>query len=80
MNKNKKTNQKRKAPLTKIINGKRVPLCDWQGECTNKAFKEVYPSLLKGKNKKEGWSYLCRKHFQQEQKRLKGKLPYCGVD
>jgi len=48
--------------------------------CTNKAYKEVYPFLLKGKHKNRGWSYLCRKHFEQEKKRFKGKLPYCEVN
>jgi len=31
----------------KILNGKRVPLCDYHGKCRNKAYKEVYPFLLK---------------------------------
>ncbi len=69
--------KKRIAPLFRIVNGKKTPICDYKGICTNKAYKEVYPSFL-GKNK--GWSYLCRKHFKQEQKRFKYKLPYCGVD
>ena len=72
--------KKRIAPLTKIINGKRVPLCDYEGTCTNKAYREVYPLLLKGKKRKEGWSYLCRKHFEQEKKKFKGNLPYCSLD
>ena len=54
--------------------------CDFAGICKNKAYKEVYPLLMKGKNKKRGWSYLCRRHFTDEKKRLKGKLPYCSVD
>lgn len=54
--------------------------CDFQGTCKNKAYREVYPSMLKGNSKKEGWSYLCRKHYTQEQKRFKGKLPSCNVD
>lgn len=70
---------KRIAPMTKLLNGKRVKVCDYHGACTNKAYREVYPMLMKGK-KGEGWSYLCRKHFEQEKKRLKGKLPYGPVD
>ena len=72
--------EKRKTPLTKILNEKRVKLCDYHGECLNKAYKEVYPSLLREKHKDSGWSYLCRKHLKQELKRFKGKLVYCGVD
>ena len=58
--------------------------CDFEGNCKNKAYREVYPMALKGKKYEDsGWSYLCRKHFESEQKRFKkmGKiLPYCGVD
>ena len=50
--------------------------CDYKGICKNKPYKEVYPFLLGHEN--EGWSYLCRKHFTQVQKRFKGKLPYCA--
>ena len=64
----------------KIINKKKVPLCDYEGTCKNKAYREVYPMLLRGKHKKRGWSYLCRKHFKQEQKKFKGKLACCSVD
>ena len=60
-------------------NGRKFPLCDFRGECNNKAYREVYPSLLGGKQKNKGWSYLCRKHFKEEQKRLKGKLPNCSI-
>ena len=56
------------------------PHCDYEGRCKNKAYREVYPSMLRGKHKNKGWSYLCRKHFYQEQKRYKWKLPACGVD
>ena len=49
--------------------------CDFQGGCENKAYAEVYPSLIKLKCKDAGWSYLCRKHYYSEQKRLKNKLP-----
>lgn len=71
--------KKRIAPLYKIINHKRVPLCDYEGKCTNKAYKEVYRSLLGGKYKNGGWNYLCKKHFEQEQKSFKGKLPHSSV-
>ncbi len=59
---------------------KKEPTCNFHGTCKNKAYKEVYPMLLGGKHKDRGWSYLCRKHFSQEQKRFKGKLPYSSVD
>ena len=45
--------------------------CDFRGKCKNKAFREVYPSLLGGKFKNEGWNYLCRRHFYEEQKKFK---------
>lgn len=61
----------------KIVLKKRRPLCDYEGNCKNLAYKEVYPSLIN--KSKEGWSYLCKKHFKQEQKRLKNKLPYCSI-
>jgi len=64
----------------KILNKKKVPLCDYEGNCKNKAYREVYPSLMKGKNKHKGWSYLCKKHFKQEQKKFKEKLPNCDID
>ena len=63
----------------KIVNGKRRPLCDYEGKCKNLAYKEVYPNLGK-ENEEHYWCYLCRKHFSQERKRLKGKLVYCAVD
>ena len=72
--------EKRSTPLFKIIKKKRVPLCDYEGKCANSAYKEVYPSLLGGKHKNRGWSYLCKKHFEQEKKRFKGKLSYCTID
>ena len=56
-----------------LKNGKSWPCCDFKGKCTNKAYVEVYPFILK--NSKKGWSYLCRKHYYLEQKRLKWKLP-----
>lgn len=61
----------------KMLDGKKVPLCDYKGKCRNKAYAEVYPFLLKRKTKNDGWSYLCKKHFMQEQKRFKNKMPYC---
>ena len=51
----------------KIVLKKRRPLCDYEGNCKNLAYKEVYPSLIN--KSKKGWSYLCKKHFKQEQKR-----------
>ena len=59
----------------KKLNGKRVALCDYHGACRNKAHREVYPSILGGKYKDSCWNYLCEKHFDQEQKKFKGKLP-----
>lgn len=61
----------------KIIHGKKRSLCDYHSNCKNLAYKEVYPSLIN--KRKKGWSYLCKKHFKQEQKRLKNKLPYCSI-
>jgi hypothetical protein len=59
---------------------KRIEHCDYHGACKNKAYKEVYPMLLGKKHRNRGWNYLCRKHFIQEQKRYKNKLPYASVD
>jgi len=61
--------------------GKIMEICDFEGKCKNKAFREVYPMLFKGKYKNRGWSYLCKKHFYEEQKRFNkmGKeLPWSG--
>ena len=55
---------------------KGFPCCDFKGTCTNFAYAEVYPCAMKN-NKKNGWSYLCRKHYFGEQKRLRWKLPAC---
>jgi len=63
----------------KIVNHKRRHLCDYSGTCKNFAFKEVYPGMLGGKHKDRGWGYLCRKHFEQEKKHYKGKLPHCSI-
>lgn len=66
--------------LKVLKNRKEFPCCDWQGSCENKAYAEVYPINLKGKHK-NSWSYLCKKHYYLEQKRLKWKLPAClGVE
>ena len=54
--------------------------CDYHGTCKNKVFREVYPRLLGGKYKNKGWSYLCKKHYYQEQKRFKNKLPNCSIE
>ncbi|MEK6927058.1 MAG: hypothetical protein AABX11_01360 [Nanoarchaeota archaeon] len=64
----------------KIKNHKRKPLCDYHGECRNLAYCEVYPSLTDKKLKDKGWSYLCRRHFNQERKRYKNKLVYCSIN
>lgn len=48
-----------------------LPKCDFQGKCKNKAFREVYPKL--SQISKNGWSYLCKKHFYKEQRGLKNK-------
>ena len=52
------------------------PCCDFNGNCTNVAYAEVYPFIMK-KSRKKGWSYLCRKHYYEEQKRLCWRLPAC---
>lgn len=57
----------------KISNNKKFPCCDFKGKCTNFAYAEVYPMLMK--KGKKGWSYLCKKHYLQEERRLKWKLP-----
>ena len=45
----------------KLKNGKKFPVCDYEGKCENKAYAEVYPFMMRKKRK--GWSYLCRKHY-----------------
>lgn len=68
---------KRISLLYGVVNGKRVPVCDYHGTCTNKAHKEFYPGFV---NKKySGWSYLCTKDSEQEKKRFKRKLLYCKI-
>jgi len=57
----------------------KYPICDYECKCKNKAYREVYPSLMSKKHKGCGWSYLCKKHFYQEEKRLKNKLPWSTV-
>ena len=64
----------------KKLNGKKVALCDYHGTCNNKAYREVYPSFLKGKYKNKGWNYLCKKHFEQELKKFEGNLPNCVAE
>ena len=59
-----------------LKNGKEFPCCDFKGKCTNIAYAEVYPCAIRN-SKKKGWSYLCRKHYLEEQKRLKWKFPAC---
>jgi len=55
--------------------------CDYGGNCKCKAYAEVYPALMAFASKKDknfadaGWSYLCKKHYAQEQKRYGSKLP-----
>ena len=65
----------------KLFRGKQVPLCDYHGACENKAYAEIYPSLMEVEQKKErrklGWSYRCRTHFRHENKKFGGDLPYC---
>jgi hypothetical protein len=58
----------------KIIKNKTFPCCDFKGKCTNIAYAEVFPFIM---GKKKGWSYLCKKHYYEEQKRKKWKLPAC---
>ncbi len=49
--------------------------CDYKG-CTDEPFKEVYHI-----GKDSGWSYLCRKHFKQEEKYIKKYGGFwCGAD
>ena len=61
----------------KIVKNKReFPLCDFEGKCPNFAYAEVYPIAMKNR-KKKGWSYLCKKHYLEEQRRLNWKLPAC---
>lgn len=54
--------------------GKEFPCCDFKGKCTNIAYAEVYPMAMKN-SKKKGWSYLCKRHYLEEQKRLDWKIP-----
>ncbi len=74
--------KKKNAKVNSIIrlkilkNKKEFPCCDFKGECTNIAYAEVYPPVMKN-SKKKGWSYLCKKHYFEEQKRLNWKLPAC---
>jgi len=70
-------NHRKNEPILrmKILKDKtEFPCCDFRGVCTNKAYAEVFPGALK---KNKGWSYLCKKHYYQEERRLKWKLPAC---
>jgi hypothetical protein len=49
--------------------------CDYDKKCKNKAYAEVYPMMLGKEHKQRGWSYLCRKHYTQEERYYKWKLP-----
>lgn len=71
-------NNKRSSTIKfKVLrNGKEFPCCDFHGECTNIAYAEVFPFLAKN-GKRKGWSYLCRRHYLEEQKRFKWKFPAC---
>ena len=72
-----KNNQANSIIRLKILKSKKeFPCCDFKGKCTNIAYAEVYPCAIKN-SKNKGWSYLCRKHYFEEQKRLKWKLPAC---
>ncbi len=62
------------------MNTKKSTNCDYSGTCKNKAYREVYPKLMKGQHKGKGWSYLCRRHYFEEQKKYKGKLPSCSLN
>ena len=73
---NKKVESTSTIRFKKLKNGKEFPCCDFKENCTNIAYAEVYPMAMKN-SKKKGWSYLCRKHYFEEQKRLKWKLPAC---
>lgn len=61
--------------MKKIKKERKNPPCDYGGECKNKAYAEVYPSVMRGKHTGRGWSYLCRKHYVREEKKYKWKLP-----
>jgi hypothetical protein len=63
-----------------MAKSKNKPHCDYEGNCKNNAYMEVYPALMGGKHKMRGWSYLCRKHYYQEQKRYKWSLPACSIN
>ncbi len=62
----------------RLKNGQEFSCCDFKGKCTNLAYAEVYP-MAKKNSKKKGWSYLCRKHYYSEERRLKWKLPACLI-
>lgn len=57
----------------KEFGGKKKPLCDYQGNCGNIAYAEVYSHKSENKDRK-GWSYLCKEHFEQERKILNNQI------
>ena len=61
--------------MKKVKPKKKYPHCDFRRACKNKAYAEVFPSMLGGKHKNRGWNYLCRKHYYQEQKLYPWKIP-----
>ena len=55
-----------------LRNGKEFVCCDFnKGGCGNKAYAEVFPK------RRDVWYYLCKKHYYQEERRLKWRLPTC---
>ncbi len=76
VNKNKAKKSQSTIRFKVLRNGEKFPCCDYYGNRKNKAYAEVYPFMMKRKHKK-GWSYLCRKHYFQEQKKFNQKLPAC---
>jgi len=51
-----KKKMERVAPMTKMLNGKRVPVCDYHGTCTNKAYKESFFFLVEWvKRTEQSW-------------------------
>jgi hypothetical protein len=61
------------------IEDKKTLTCDYEGGCKNKAHKKVFPSWMDEKQRESSWSYLCKKHFDQERKALKSKLGYSSI-
>lgn len=61
------------------IEDKKTLTCDHEGGCKNNAYKKVYPSWMSQEEKDKNWSYLCKKHFEQEKKALKENLGYSDI-